>query len=290
MEPKKRLKETYGKNSYRRRRPEEGILLEGLVKRPVVTVEEFEAVQTRRKENKAFGGYTTRTYLLRGMVFCASCGRRYSGCMVKRRRFPYAYRCGGTLGPVGRPRCRSRLLPGPALEEAVWQEVRTFLENPELFLSEVDAHEVHQHGTADAIREATAGLERQISHYASYRQRAFDEFVRGRTDEETYNRVVAGYQAKEVWLREELARQQKDLERAEGKALDIQTVRQLYPVLKERLDGASEQDKRFVLECLGARAVVATEGITLEFAVPERRTTAVGTSSRPWQGTPCTQA
>jgi len=109
-----------------------------------------------------------------------------------------------------------------------------------------------------------------MARLAGYKQRAYDGLIRGITDEETYHRVVAGYRAHEVWLTEELERQRRDLELAEKRALDVGTIQALYPALRERLERATDDDKRFVLDCLGARVVTDRDAITVELAVPEQ--------------------
>ena len=49
----------------------------------------------------------------------------------------------------------------------------------------------------------------------------------------------------------------------------METIRKLYPVLRDRLRRATAEDKRFVLECLGIHIVPYPEGITVEFSIPE---------------------
>ena len=93
---------------------------------------------------------------------------------------------------------------------------------------------------------------------------------------------AAGYQAHEAWLKEERARQKQDLEIAVRKALMADTVRQMYQALRARLERATDQDRRFVLECLGTRVVVQPEGLTVELEVPESVVSTVRTSRNPW--------
>lgn len=278
--PKVRQGPTYGKTSRSFRDIQEHVVLDGLVQDPVVTPEDFEQVQVRRAQNKSFGGRRTRDYLLRGMIRCGVCGRRYSGQSKNGERIPYAYRCAGNALDVGKPRCGTRLLHGPPLEDAVWRAVCRFLEQPERFFAEVDRRESGQEHTVEDIRKAIQGLERQLGQYTGYRQRAYDGLVRGITDEETYRRVVAGYRAHEVWLNEELARQRRDMASAERKAMDATTVRALYATLQDRLTRAGPEDQRFVLECLGTQVMVGAEGITVELAVPAQALETVGITPR----------
>ncbi len=73
---------------------------------------------------------------------------------------------------------------------------------------------------------------------------------------------VAGHQAHEAWLKDKLARQKWGLGIAERKALRADTVCQMCQALKQRLEQATDQDRRFVLECLamlwGVNVVVLT--------------------------------
>ena len=87
VEPKVRRGLTYGKSGRRTRPESERILLEGLVERPVVTQEEFEAMNSVLKDNQRLALKNTklRTYELKGMMRCEDCGRAYVGVTVKRR-------------------------------------------------------------------------------------------------------------------------------------------------------------------------------------------------------------
>lgn len=222
--PKTRKGQTYGKTSTRPRFTGAQVVLPDLVERASVTPEEFDAVQVRRAQNKALGGRRFHEYLLRGMVFCDIDGNHFTGTTQRSHRASYAYRCTGRNREAGRPRCRSRVLPGPTLEQAVWDAVKGFLEQPELFLTEVEGYGASQQHSAETIREAMGRLDRQMAQYAFFRQRAYDEYVREMTDEETYRRVIAGYRAHETWLKDELERQGRELAAAERQALNAATV------------------------------------------------------------------
>jgi hypothetical protein len=167
-------------------------------------------------------------------------------------------------------------LNGPLLESAVWEAERRFLEQPELFLAEVGKHAGRSEEAAIQARTTLQRLERRLTQNAGYRQRAYDGFVRGLTDEETYHRVMAGYRAEESWLTQELERERRHLALAEQAALSVASVNELYGVLAERLSTATPGDKRFVLECLGTRILVQPEGISVGLSVPEQVLETVG--------------
>jgi site-specific DNA recombinase len=77
-----------------------------------------------------------RSYLLRGLVRCANCGKSYSGQARSGRRDGQTarlYRCGGQANHhagCAEPRCFAKALPADWLEDAVWQECRQFILNP----------------------------------------------------------------------------------------------------------------------------------------------------------------
>ncbi|MCH7656047.1 MAG: recombinase family protein [Chloroflexi bacterium] len=281
IEPQHRYKPTYGKTGTTSRPVEEQVVLEDLIIRPIVTPEEFASVQERRALNKAFGGKQVVQYLLRGMVVCCVCGRRFTGVSANgtHRRYTY-YRCSRRHPAVGAPRCSNPPVSAPQLEAAVWDRVRRFLETPDVFFTEMEQQGTQHQGTLDSIQQAITRLEHQVQRYRGYKQRAFDEFVKGNADEETYQRTIAEYRAHVVWLEEERARQLADLEKAETLLLNIGAVKALYPRLREKLESATWDDKRFVLECLQARVAVEHQHATLELAVPDQVFGTVPTTPR----------
>jgi site-specific DNA recombinase len=107
----------------------------------VVSEELFAAVQERLQENRGRHPPSQRgtRYLLQGLIVCARCGYAMYGKPVsldagrgKRRNYAY-YRCVGADGYRfgGEQICHNRQVRAELLEEAVWQDVRGLLENPQ---------------------------------------------------------------------------------------------------------------------------------------------------------------
>ena len=107
----------------------------------IVSEELFAAVQERLQENRRRNRQSRRgaKYLLQGLVVCARCDYAFYGKPVslkaakgKRRNYAY-YRCIGTdayrFG--GERICHNKPLRTDLLEEAVWQDVCSLLENPQ---------------------------------------------------------------------------------------------------------------------------------------------------------------
>ncbi|HLA83745.1 MAG TPA: recombinase family protein, partial [Thermoguttaceae bacterium] len=101
----------------------------------------FAAVQERLQENRRRNRQSRRgaKYLLQGLVVCARCDYAFYGKPVslkagkgKRRNYAY-YRCvGSDAYRFGGERiCHNKQVRTDLLEEAVWQDVRSLLENPQ---------------------------------------------------------------------------------------------------------------------------------------------------------------
>jgi site-specific DNA recombinase len=107
----------------------------------VVSEELFAAVQERLQENRGRHPPSQRgaRYLLQGLIVCARCGYAMYGKPVslkgrggERRNYAY-YRCVGADGYRfgGEQICHNKQVRAELLEEAVWQDVRGLLENPQ---------------------------------------------------------------------------------------------------------------------------------------------------------------
>ncbi len=90
----------------------------------------------RQRHRRGVGG---PRHLLQGLLVCGRCGYAWGGqphyavsARGQEYRYNY-YRCSGRMRRVevaGAPRCPSKPLRGPELEEAVWQDVCQLLRDP----------------------------------------------------------------------------------------------------------------------------------------------------------------
>lgn len=107
----------------------------------IVSEDLFAAVQERLQENRKRNRQSRRgaKYLLQGLLVCARCDYAFYGKPVslksgkgKRRNYAY-YRCvGSDAYRFGGERiCHNKQVRTDLLEEAVWQDVRSLLENPQ---------------------------------------------------------------------------------------------------------------------------------------------------------------
>lgn len=271
VEPSQRRGNTYGKSSTVARDADENVHLSERVAHPVVTPEEFDAVQAAMERAKAEGGKPTiHDYLLRGLIVCGECGRSYGGGVVYQRTLPYSYRCGkDRKSEPGVLRCTNRYLRGPEAEETVWGRVVAVLSDPAVFETRADDTVDRETETITAITITVSGLEKEVGNVVDAKERAFLAYSMAKTDEETYERTFSQLKARESWLIEELERQNGELERARSKTHSLEAVKALYPYIRPALERASFEDKRFVLDMLNVSIVRHRDRMEIKMLIPE---------------------
>jgi len=126
-------------------------------------------------------------------------------------------------------------------------------------------------------------LEKRLGRIGDAEAKALSEHVRKMASEEAYKRVAAELRAERVWVSEELERQRKALDDAQNMVVSVDAIKALYPALVARIQRATFEDKRFVLECLDAQVTVGPSGVSLSLAVPESALAAVSTTPG-WAG------
>lgn len=122
----------------------------------IVTDELFAAAQRKLKENSAHcSGRPPKTvYLLRGILKCSSCGRKYVGVPIFGDKY---YRCIGRER-LAQPRCTASHIAAKMVEPFVWEYVVRLLSNPSLLISKLAGQGTDGHH----LREELAFIEKQL--------------------------------------------------------------------------------------------------------------------------------
>ncbi|MDP2949096.1 MAG: recombinase family protein [Chloroflexota bacterium] len=269
VEPARRLKRTYGKSSTRQRPASERVRLPGLVTHAIVTEDEFEWVQRRLRDNQRLAPKNTklREYLLKGLIRCSICGRLYIG--VTRKNWSYYY-CRGRWGmPWGAERCLAEKFRAAAIEQAVWGMVVDFLRGPEGFLAEMQHRQTIKGQSLESIRRELVNLDRQDQGEQEAEARAFRYLTRRKVSEDVYEREVGLIRTRRRWITEQRERLEGQLADLERYSLNVETIEALRQRVESRLTGATQQDRRFVLEAVSAKVIAHGDGMwELELEVP----------------------
>lgn len=287
VEPKHRRKNTFGKTSFRVKPIDEWHFLEGLVECPIVTWEQYLAVQERLRLNKQYASRNAhRDYLLRGIIQCQACygegiDRHYYG--VQRTSQKPAYVCSAAWAQTYGKKCRSKAIPCPRIEEAVKAKIRSFLEDPQIYFSEIQARSQITEKTIADIEEAIRDNERQFQKTIADERRKADLLT-----PEAFRQEQALIKAKRIWLQGENERLTTKLANLQKHNVQQDMVQKIRENLSANLDRATNEDWRFILESLGTKIIAYGDGtwdIEINIPVPAE----LIANKTPWCTSPCSR-
>ena len=268
--PKKRRSGTYGNSSTRSRPKEDRVRLEGLVTQPVVSEEEFEWVQEKRRYNQRFATKNTRLrdYLLKGRIRCALCGRVYTGVTRNGRSFYYCR--GRAKQHWGAERCPAKSFSAKVLETAVYDTVANVLQDPEVYLTEIGLQQHITEQTIRSLKDELAGLEVKFREEQSAESQVLRLASRFRISEDVFLEEVGLIQTRQTWI-------ENEKERLTGLLYGVQDVGpapEALAILRDRLgenlSRCDFQDQKFVLDAVGAKVIASGDGSwELELELPQ---------------------
>ncbi|MCX6002928.1 MAG: recombinase family protein, partial [Chloroflexi bacterium] len=270
IEPCHRRKATYGKTSRRLRPEHERVLLPGLVERPLVTEQEFAWVQQRLRDNQLYAKRNTsiREYVLKGLVRCSACGHTYIG--VTRNGHSYYY-CGAKRKPVNREACQSRGIRATEVEDGAFQTVVDFLRGPQGFENEIRRRYGLTEENETSLRRQITNLEGEDMKEEEAESRAFRLAAHALVSEQVFQQEIGLIRTRRRWLKEELHRLEQQLADIERHTFSPDAVESLRHRLEERLARATPEDRRFVLESLGAKVIAYPDGTwDMEIELPRQ--------------------
>lgn len=247
---------------------------------PVPTLIEpalFAAAQAQLQENRRHRRERRRRpgWLLQGLVVCRRCGYAFYGKMARGRigggktaDYGY-YRCLGTDGHRfgGTAPCTNRSVRSDCLEQAVWNEIRTVLEDPQHLAAEFRRRldELH-HGAGD--QNQAAAVDRQIDGLRRGIGRLIDSYTEGVIDHDEFQPRISG-------LKERLARVQEQrqalIEVAEAErslTLVVGRVEDFAAKIHGRLDELDWQGSREIVRSLVRRIEIDGDTVEVVFRIP----------------------
>ena len=266
--PQRRKKLTYGNSSQRHVPRDQWYLLEDfIINEPVVSWLQWEAVQERLHQNKVLSPRNSkRFYLLSGILFCEEDGRRLCGLSKKNGKHHY-YACTLRAGAApGKPPCSHKRLRGADVEQVVWANVSAFLSNPRQFMAEVNRK--HQSdGGADVLARIEQ-FERKLDSVDAMDTELLGLRLRGQASDVAFERQRALLRAERSFYNDELKRQREALATLRDAQATVDSLEQMYNRILGRLESATPQDRRWVLQALNTRVTVRENGIEISLGIP----------------------
>ena len=266
-EPGKRTKPGYGKSSSRMTAPESWQPLPDFtVEGPIITREEYEQVQEKLVSNKQNSRRNAkRLYLLSGMLYSPACGGRlYPQGQRARSDYYYVCRRYGQRA-VGIDPCDCPKLYGPTVERQVWEAVTGFLKTPERFM---EARKRRQGGDKK-ITETIWDLNRQIRRLTGQEMKLMDEEFRGRYSPDAIAHKATDLHGQRAALEAGLAREEAALATVRQAKSGFEALAIMQEKMLDRLDSATPDRQRWILESLDTRVEVKPEGKLLDLGVPK---------------------
>jgi len=266
IEPQQRRSNTYGKSSSQHH---SGIHLANIVvEKPIITKEQHDWILRRLELNKLNAKRNSkRDYLLRGMIHYEGDNLRYYGADIRHMSWAYKYI------PRNRNADNPRTyLPGRKLESLVEAKAREILTSDDVLERELGSRKVIIDGSIAKLEEQLKRLDRKWNENANAESELVGLRIRGKVSDEPYDRQQSLLLAERRWIIEERERVDKQLNQLRQNAVALVNLEGLRGQVEQKLASTEFADRRFVLEALGTKVIVTTEGsVEVEFTVGGQR-------------------
>jgi site-specific DNA recombinase len=239
----------------------------------IVSEEQWERVQARLAANRRFAHRNNKVhpYLLRNLVSCGVCGL---SCLARTtiHQLRY-YSCTGKMPALFSHReqkCPSRLSPAQRLEDLVWADLCELLMHPDPITQALErAH--GGHWLPQELQARRGGLHRGQASLTQQRERLTDAYLAGIVQLEEYGRRRTDLEQRF----EALAEQQRQLEAQVDRRNELaglsSSIEDFCARLRQGLDQASFEQKRWLIELLIDRVIVTDGEVEIRYVWPTAR-------------------
>ncbi len=233
----------------------------------------FARAQQRRADNRRFSVRKTKEVtLLQGLCVCAHCGYgmgRNSGTGGRGGRHLHYYRCYGTehwryaKGAV----CDNPAVRAEDIDDAVWQEMLTLLEHPELIQAEIERRLVAANDTASPRRRIES-LRGELARIQTRFRRLLDAYQEGIVTLDELRRRNAPLQTRQRSIQSELeALQTSELDRESQLALAT-TIQQFLRRMRQAAQSLSILERQRIVRLLVREVRIGKGSVTICHSIP----------------------
>jgi site-specific DNA recombinase len=244
---------------------------------PIIDLATFHAAAGRARENEAFSPRNLQEggYLLRKLVRCGKCG---SSCSASTSKQTYGgeihcshyYSClRTTSGFLRQERCSQRRIRADVLDELVWEEVITRLQDPALVLQAYQEHRGHHRDSGEALSaERNERLDTQIKFANREISRLLDAYQGGMIDlqELRKRRKLVDSKLEMLGREKELQEKAAAIQRKEA---DLKTsLEEFAALVSTNLKRISFENKQKLLRIVLDKVVVNDWRVDLHYNIP----------------------
>ena len=248
----------------------------------------FAQAQQRRADNRRFSPRKTKEVtLLQGLCVCAHCGYamgRNSGSGGRGGRRLHYYRCYGTehwryaQGAV----CDNPAVRAEDIDDAVWQEMLTLLQHPELIQAEIERRLVAANDTASPRRRIES-LQGELSRIQTRFRRLLDAYQEGIVTLDELRRRNAPLQTRQRSIRSELETLQTlELDRESQLALAT-TIQQFLQRMRQAAQSLSILERQRIVRLLVREVRIGKGSVTICHSIPLNELPPTGSDPSPGQ-------
>lgn len=171
---------------------------------------------------------------------------------------------------LGAQKCSADKLRAHDVEKAVYEDVDNGLESPDVYLGEAERQWQIREQTIDSLERALADLDRQGRERREPEAQAIRLASRFEVSEDAFQQEVGLIRARRRLIGEGMDRVQVQLDDLGDGPPDPAVVAMLGDQLRERMAGATPEDRRFVLDAVGATIIAQGDGVwELESEIPQ---------------------
>jgi site-specific DNA recombinase len=241
----------------------------------IISSDLFERAQAALARSKELHpGKAQHEYPLTGFAVCGYCGSPLVGaCLSKRYRY---YKCRGTYPTASREKiCDAHYIKADWLENAVWDNVKRILSNPEVLLNEVrkQTEDEQARVSTGTLEQEIRALTRKLKGYAGQERRLMNAFKLGFTTDIVLDEINLMKKEREADQKrfDSLVQTRDSL----AKMIDMEGhLKELCARIVPDLDNCTNQDKRDAFKYLDLEIKATPEGADIKgYVQPKLLTT-----------------
>lgn len=140
----------------------------------IISQDIYDKVQSLLKKNNINQSNTNRKQMdsmLRGVLFCSSCGSRMAKTYTTKGAKKYTYYTCLNAIKNGRDKCSNKSVPSVKLDEFVVNHIKDLATNPEFFSRFIEAFSKQKHTEIENIKSELKGLTVKLASYQIERDR-----------------------------------------------------------------------------------------------------------------------
>ena len=233
----------------------------------IVSEELWEKAVQRIKDNKILANKNHKEEnLLRGLIKCGVCGRRYYAVYYRNNgRTPtYYYVCSGKVGDQARfssSRCTSKNVPKEWLENLVWNDIVSFSHNPDTVIRDIvnDLNSQIEGSRKQNIQFEKEMLQKTIESKENEKQAILDLFRKRLISNQDVELQIQKINNEKEELIQRLQTLEQDLTSIQDIQNRLSTTDSVLREVRKKIEGElTFEDKREIIRSLVREIIIHT--------------------------------